>query len=48
MRLLDGLERQARADAVIDAVSRGVRALPLGGVGGMCCTGGGWGIRCIR
>ncbi|MEV5340710.1 Rieske (2Fe-2S) protein [Streptomyces sp. NPDC052676] len=31
LRLLDGLERQPRADAVIDAISRGVRALPLGG-----------------
>lgn len=31
LRLLDGLERQPRADAVIDLVGRGVRALPLGG-----------------
>ncbi|MBK3639883.1 Rieske 2Fe-2S domain-containing protein [Streptomyces sp. MBT33] len=30
LRLLDGLERQSRADSVIDLVSRGVRALPLG------------------
>ncbi|QIJ66786.1 Rieske (2Fe-2S) protein [Streptomyces sp. JB150] len=32
LRVLDGLERDGRADAVIDAVGRGVRALPLGGV----------------
>jgi nitrite reductase/ring-hydroxylating ferredoxin subunit/uncharacterized membrane protein len=31
LRLLDGLERQPRADAVIDLLGRGVRALPLGG-----------------
>ncbi|MFH8935377.1 Rieske 2Fe-2S domain-containing protein [Streptomyces griseosporeus] len=31
LRLLDGLERQPRADTVIDLVGRGVRALPLGG-----------------
>ncbi|WP_353051298.1 hypothetical protein [Streptomyces sp. Caat 7-52] len=30
LRLLDRLEREPRADAVIDAVRKGVRALPLG------------------
>ncbi|MER6036619.1 Rieske (2Fe-2S) protein [Streptomyces sp. NPDC001835] len=30
LRLLDALERDSRADAVIDALTRGVRALPLG------------------
>ncbi|MFI9152290.1 Rieske 2Fe-2S domain-containing protein [Streptomyces sp. NPDC053367] len=30
LRLLDGLERQPRADTLIDRVARGVRALPLG------------------
>ncbi|WP_225830729.1 Rieske (2Fe-2S) protein [Streptomyces sp. NK08204] len=31
LRLLDGLESRSGADAVIDLVGRGVRALPLGG-----------------
>ncbi|ALV31315.1 Rieske (2Fe-2S) protein [Streptomyces sp. CdTB01] len=33
LRLLDGLERQTRTDTVIDLVSRGVSALPLGSGG---------------
>ena len=60
LRLLDGLERQSRADSVIDLVSRGVRALPLGAGRDLlhgkwlgypvqiCCTASGWAIRCIR
>ncbi|MEU9393153.1 Rieske (2Fe-2S) protein [Streptomyces sp. NPDC048324] len=41
LRLLDGLERQSRTDTVIDLVSRGVRALPLG-AGGRDLLHGRW------
>ncbi|GAT79704.1 ferredoxin, 2Fe-2S [Streptomyces sp. F-3] len=47
LRLLDRLEQEPRADAVIDAAGRGVRALPLRG--GRDLLHGRWlGTRCTR